>query len=162
MPWKQHVSHQLKQQFANSGIIACKANTLDCVVVQVIDEMHRKLGMAREQVDLAQARKEELWEKGASDCRTFCLWLSRYVLHASNHCSSRLHAPLCCHSALSDLHSIYLLKPAYWWLQPSGTASRRTRHPTPTSCMRTTTTTWSLEVRRCVCACNMILCGCIR
>lgn len=27
--------------------------------------MHRKLGMAREQVDLAQARKEELWEKGA-------------------------------------------------------------------------------------------------
>lgn len=32
---------------------------------QVVDEMHRKLGMAREQVDLAQARKEELWEKGA-------------------------------------------------------------------------------------------------
>jgi hypothetical protein len=33
-------------------------------MMQVIDEMHRKLGMAREQVDLAQARKEELWEKG--------------------------------------------------------------------------------------------------
>lgn len=34
-------------------------------LLQVVDEMNRKLGMAREQVDLAQARKEELWEKGA-------------------------------------------------------------------------------------------------
>ena len=41
-----------------------------CAVAQVIDEMHRKLGMAREQVDLAQARKEELWEKGAGTCKT--------------------------------------------------------------------------------------------
>lgn len=29
----------------------------------VVEELHRKLGTAKEEVDLAQAKKEELWEK---------------------------------------------------------------------------------------------------
>jgi hypothetical protein len=131
-------------------------------VAQVIDEMHRKLGMAREQVDLAQARKEELWEKGALNCRKFRSWPSAHVLFASNHCSSWLRAPLRRHSALFHLHCICLLKPGYWWLQPSGTASRRTRRPTPTSCMRTMTTTWLLEVRCGACACDVTSKLCLR
>lgn len=29
----------------------------------MVEELHRKLGMAKQDVDLAQAKKEELWEK---------------------------------------------------------------------------------------------------
>ncbi len=35
---------------------------------KVVEELHRKLGMAKSDVDLAQAKKEELWEKCAAVC----------------------------------------------------------------------------------------------
>jgi hypothetical protein len=62
--------------------------------MQVVDEMNRKLGMAREQVDLAQARKEELWEKGGSRCPV-CQQIRVRSGHQScasciKHCSSWL------------------------------------------------------------------------
>ena len=35
-----------------------------------MEELYRKLGMAKEDVDLAQAKKEELWEKCAPHAPT--------------------------------------------------------------------------------------------
>lgn len=61
---------------------------------EVVEELHRKLGMAKSEVDVAQARKEELWEKCDSFVFSRCSLLCSVV-------APRLHFPFGLSFALS-------------------------------------------------------------